>query len=206
VVASPKVSLAARLKPFRLDAAKVQFANLEVAPNQTLILDSADAKFGKQVVNLVPKSIDDLKAWIGVSDAAFAQKPTPLVRSLAVMPVHDTYTVQQSATLHTIANDYIFGHSASVSPVQLPALSAWLKFVAGSINLIGFLDIHVAAGARLVVNSSITVLFANNIQIDRGGVIQLQASHVGINCATIQGTPELIRLPTPPVFPIRINQ
>src|SRR5437016_5217866 len=106
------VSVATRLKPFGLHSAKLQMTNLEVPANQTVVLDRADRKFAKQVVQLAPKTIDDLKAWIGVPDAAFVQAPAPapIVHSMSILPVHDNYTLQESTTLHAVARDYIFGN------------------------------------------------------------------------------------------------
>jgi hypothetical protein len=94
--------------------------------------------------------------------------------------------------LYSVARNYIFGNSAAVGQAQVPALNAWLKSIAGSISIITFMDIHVSAGARLVVNPSITVLFARYITIDQGGVIQVKCTHGGINCAGIKGAAPLV--------------
>jgi hypothetical protein len=182
------VALETRLKPFSLDATKLTFNDLSVAANQTVVLDSANEVYSKQLVKLAPQNIAELKSWIGVSDAAFAQTPVMAVRSLSVLPVETKYSVAQTATLRSLANDYIFGHSASVSPAQLPAVNAWLKSIAGYIYIILFRNITVASGARLVVNASVSTLFANDITIDKGGVIQMKSTMAHINCASIKGS------------------
>ena len=147
------VSVATRLKPFGLAAAKLQLTNnLEVPVNQTVVLDAADRKLAKQLTQLTPKTIDDLKAWMGVPDAAFAHPAAPVAHPMAVLPVHDAYVPEQSKTLHALARAYIFGDSRAVSRAQIPALNAWLVSIAGSIIIILYQDIHVAAGATLVVN------------------------------------------------------
>jgi hypothetical protein len=197
VPVATKVSLATRLKPYGLAAAKVQLTNnLEVPANQTVVLDAADQKLAQQLTRLTPKTIDDLKAWIGVPDAVFAHPATPVPPPTTILPVHDAYTPEQSTTLHAAARAYIFGNSAAVSPKQTPALNAWLGSIAGLISIITFQDIHVAAGATLVVNPSITVLFARYITIDRGGVIQIKCTYGGINCAGIKGAVPLV-IPVP---------
>lgn len=205
--ASAAVSLAARLKPFGLNASKLHLtSDLEVPANQTVVLDAADQKLARQLTVLTPKTIDDLKEWIGVPDAAFAAPAAPMMRSLTVLPVHDAYTPEQNVTLHAMARDYIFGHSAAVTPAQIPALNAWLQSIAGSIRIVTFQDIHVGAGARLVVSPSIAVLFARYITIDQGGVIQIRCTHGGINCAGIKGAaPRVIPYPLNPL-PISLNQ
>lgn len=201
--ASAVASVAARLKTFGLAAAKVQLTtNLEVPSNQTVVIDASDQKFMKQINRLTPTKIDDLKAWIGVPDEAFAGTPAVADRNRTVLPVHDAYTPELTASIRGVARDYIFGHSASVSAAQVPALNAWLKSVAGSINVVTFQDIHVAAGATLIVNPSITVLFARYITIDEGGVIKMRCNYAGINCAGIKGA-GLRVLPPVPLRPVR---
>jgi hypothetical protein len=202
-VAAAAVPVATRLKRFGLAGAKLQVNNdLEVPANQTVVLDATDKKFASQVSQITPKNIDDLKAWIGVPDAAFAEPAVPAVSPLTILPVHDAYTPEQSTTLHAIARAYIFGHSGAVSQKQTPALNAWLQSIAGSINIVLFQDIHVAAGATLVVNPSITILFARYITIDRNGVIQIKCTYGGINCAGIRGTAPLV-VPMPiPVYAV----
>ncbi len=106
---------------------------------------------------------------------------------MSILPVHDNYTLAESTTLHAVARDYIFGNSAAVNQAHRPALNAWLTSVAGILNIILFQDIHVANGATLVVNPSITVLFANHITIDKGGVIQIKCRYGAIHCAGIGG-------------------
>lgn len=181
------VTLAARLQRFNLEPANVQTNNLAVAANQTVVLDSADPTYAKQIVKLTPQNIDDLKNWIGVPDTAFANTPAPGPLPMTVLPIETTYTTAQSMDMRALASSYIFGHSASISPAQIPALNAWIKSSAAYIIVILFENITVASGARLVVNKSITTLFANDITIDKGGVIQLKNSTSGINCASIKG-------------------
>jgi hypothetical protein len=206
-VATAPAPVAARLKTFGLSAAKLQLTNnLEVPMNQTVTLDASDQKLAAQLARATPKTIDDLKTWLGVPDAAFTQAAAPVARPMAVLPVHEAYTPDQSAALYGVARAYIFGNSAAVSQAQIPALNAWLASIAGSISIITFQDIHVAAGARLVVNPSITVLFARYITIDQGGVIQVRCTHGGINCAGIKGaSPRVIPLPIGPL-PNFLNQ
>ena len=184
---APVVPLATRLKPYGLDPTKLQLTNLAVGANQTVVLDSAEATYSKQIVKLVPQSIAELKAWIGVPDSAFAEVPKAVVRSVTVLPVEPTYTPQQAITLRAIAKDYVTGHSASVSAAQVPALNAWVKSVAPWLNIILFSNITVAAGAKLVVNASISLLFANDISIGKGGAIQLKCTQGRIDCASITG-------------------
>ncbi len=186
--AANAVSIATRLKRFGLSATNIKTTDdLTVPANQTVVLDAADHKFSKQLTRLTPENIGDLKNWIGVPDEAFAHPATPSMRPMTVIPVHDVYTPAQTTDLYGVARDYLLGNSGAVSPQQVPALNAWLKTVAVSIPIITFQDITVEAGATLVVNPSIAILFARYITILRNGVIRVMCTHGGINCAGIRG-------------------
>jgi hypothetical protein len=179
-------ALATRLRVYGIDAKRMDLPNLEVRANQEVLLDT-DRKLGKQVV-LSPKTIDEVKRWIGVPDAAFAvdeatcgNPPRPII------PASDKVTPEQSASLYKLARSYIYSHSSTVSKEQRPALDAWLRGIGSRIAIGLFHDIHVAAGGQLVVHPSILVLFAHHITIDPGGMIVLKSTQSKIDCAGIKG-------------------
>jgi hypothetical protein len=188
------------LKPFGLAAAKLQLTNdLEVSANQTQVVDATDQKFAKQVSRLTPETIGDLKTWIGVPDAAFAQPTAIVAQPRTIIPVRESYGPEHTKAFYALARNYIFGHSATVSRAQLPALNKWIATIAGSLGVIVFQDIHVAANATLVLNPSIVVLFARYITIDLGGMIKVRCTYGSINCAGIKG------VQSPVVGPITIR-
>lgn len=196
----PQITIEQRLKEFNLSAATVKPANLEVGENKTVVLDANDPKIHAHVAFLEPKSIDDIKRWIGIPDHAFAHAPAApavpnvvlhrTVRPLAsfhpgiVIPPQEHFSPHQVATLQTLARDYIFGHSAAVSPAQTPALNKWVLVQKIKLPIFIFNDIHVAAGA--VLNIKGKILFANHITIDKGGVVKM-GTHSAIHAAGIKG-------------------
>lgn len=196
----PNIAIETRLKNFNLSSTTIQLANLEVQANQTLVLDTKDPKYSKNLSFLEPKSIDDIKRWIGIPDQAFATVPvtssrSPVVihrtispdssiRSGIVIPSTARFHPDQVATLQIMARNYIFGHSSTVSVEQVPALNEWLKAQQIKIPIFVFNDIHVAAGAVLNVKSK--VLFANHITIDKGGLIKM-GNQSSIHAAGVKG-------------------
>jgi len=204
----PQVPLATRLQVYGISPAAVQLTDLDVPSGQQVILKSDDAKLSKQTVKLVPKSIDDVKRWVGIADSAFSLPSQPHLQPVLrtalpvstnqptlthlqpvlepIMPVHEQYTSAEDSTLRNLAASYVYGHTATVSAAQLPALNKWISVIAPYIPITLWNDIHVAAGATLVVYYSI--LFARYITIDHGGKIQMKITRSLINCAGVKGT------------------
>lgn len=203
----PQVPLATRLQFYGVNSADQKPADLQVPANQEMVLNANDPKLSRQVVKLVPKTIDDLKKWIGTPNAGFAHVQAATASTLArpalansnrlatlaqlhpvlqaVLPVHNKYTPSEDIALRQLAAAYVFGHSETVNAAQLPALNKWISVIDPHLILIIFNDIHVASGATLVVNHN--VLFANHITIDKGGKIQMKITKSKIDCAGIKG-------------------
>lgn len=200
----PKIALATRLKDFHLDIGSSDPADLDVPANQDLVLDSSNAKFKANLKYLEPKSLDDVKKWLGNPDDALA-KPSIGVRTIAtarsiapsraiattllpsaIFSVQPSYTQQESDDLHLLAGAYVYGHSSSVDAKQLPALNAWIAIQKVRIPVFVFNNINVAAGATLHVN--ISALFANYITVENTGRIKLRGgSKTSIHAAGFTG-------------------
>jgi hypothetical protein len=179
----PEVTLAARLKVYGLDPAKLAITNLEVPAGKEIVLRADDRKYAKQVQKLVPKDIADLKRWIGVPNAGFKK---PVLRPQPLIPARPKFTPTDGIALRKLAKQYVYGHSDSVSPDQLPALNKWLVQLAGYVVVFVLSDIHVAAGATLTVNAGVPILFANNITVEKGGKILMKATNAKIDCTGIK--------------------
>lgn len=196
----PQITLESRLKNFNIDPAQVNLVDLDVAADQTITLQSTDVAYRANVSYLEPKSITDLKRWIGIPDQAFATipnlpsttpivvhrtiRPVPAIRTGIVIPPLTAFHPDQVATIKTLARDFIYGQSASISAAQLPALNKWLDLQKIRIPIFLFRNIHVAAGAVLNVKGK--VLFANLITIDKGGLIKM-GNQSAIHAAGVKG-------------------
>lgn len=200
----PKIALETRLKELNLSATRIKPADLEVPANKTVVLSASDASLKKNLAYLEPKTINDLKRWIGIPDQAFAHVPAAAtshrvvlhsservdaisaaaINAAILIQPSEVFQPNQIVALQGFARDYLFGHSASISPQQIPALDAWVLQQKIKIPILLFRDIHVAAGAVLDVKTK--VLFANNITIDRGGLIKM-GNQSSINAAGVRG-------------------
>lgn len=185
----PDLTLAQRLEPYGINPAKIKLPDLKVPAQRELVLQATDRKLKSQVVKLVPKSIEDVKRWVGIPNSAYehvtATQPRLEAGLQSVMPVHNKYSRAENMTLFSLANTYVFGHSERVNAAQVPALNKWIEVSRPNIHVIFFNDINVGAGATLVVNYR--VLFANHITIGAGGKIRMNVTQSGINCAGIKG-------------------
>jgi hypothetical protein len=199
----PKVALSARLKSFGISIASDP-ADLDVGANQEVVLDTNNAQLKDHIKYLEPKSLDDVKKWLGNPDDALA-KPNIGIRTIAsaraiapsrlvsttmlptaILPVQPTYTQQESDDLHLLASAYVYGHSATVDAKQLPALNAWIIAQKVKLPIFVFNNINVAAGATLHVN--IAALFANYITVENTGKIKLRGgSKTSIHAAGFTG-------------------
>ncbi len=196
----PQQTIETRLKNFNIDPSQIKLTDLDVAANQTMLLTSTDPVHHDSIAFLEPKSITDIKRWIGIPDQAFAQghnvpsvgpvvmhptiRPSIVGRSGIVIPPLPAFHPDQVATIKNMARDFIYGHSANVSAAQIPALNKWLDLQKIRIPIFIFRDIHVASGAVLNVKGKI--LFANHITIDKGGLIRL-GNQSAIHAAGIKG-------------------
>ena len=167
----PQVPLATRLGVYGISPTAVQLTDLDVPAGQQVVLRADDAKLSRQTVKLVPKSIDDVKRWVGIPDAAFSLPSQPHLQPVLrtalpvstnqptlthlqpvlepIMPVHEQYTPAEDATLRNLAASYVYGHTATVNAAQLPALNKWISVIAPFIPIILWNDIHVNAGCNV---------------------------------------------------------
>lgn len=196
----PKIAIQTRLQALNLVESKIRPTNLDVAAKQTVVLDVKDPKLSAHVDYLEPKSIDDLKRWIGAPDSAFAHtgpavSPLPIVlhssvarnadlaNHIVIQPTGTFHPVQVEA-LQTLTKNYLYGNSTLVSKAQIPAMNEWVLAQKIKIPIFIFADIHVASGAVLVLKNR--ALFANYITIDKGGLIKAGNQCV-IHAAGVKG-------------------
>ena len=179
----PNVTVAERMKVYGLDASSMQMPNVTVEARKEFVLKADDPKYRGQVKKLVPKSLDDVKRWIGVSDKAF--KRVSKIKEVTLVPIRARYSAVESSNLRKVAHQYVYGSTKSVSAAQISAMKDWFAKLNPGIIVIAVADIHVGAGATLVVDPSVPILFANHITIDPGGKILMRATSSKIDCAGI---------------------
>lgn len=187
----PSVDHATRIAAYGLAVADVQPAltNLTVASGQKVVLTAKDANQKLHVRQLAPKQVSALKSMIGVPDAAVARTGHPVLSRPAVFSsrVSPQITSEQHISLWNSARSAILGHSASLSPMELAAVSQWIGRINPNIIIILYEDITVASNAQLILAPDVHVLYANNILIEQGGQIISQATIMKFDCASLKG-------------------
>jgi hypothetical protein len=210
-----QIPLATRLQSFRINAEALKPVDLNISPNQHVVLDTANTTFKNSLTYLTPQSIDDVKNWLGNPNSAFANIPVathPGAPPIAVAPTRVTnptvlppviiqpgmqHSAREIAQLHGLASSFVFGNSESVSASQLPALNAWIAGLKIKLPAYVFANITVAAGAVLEIK--VNALFANYITVENTGRIKLRGgSKTVIHAAGFTGKGSRI-VPRPPL-------
>jgi hypothetical protein len=189
-VVMPQIPLETRLHAFKLSTETVKPVDLNVSPNQQVVLDTSNTTFKSSLTYLTPQTLDDVKAWLGTPNSAFARAPVaanPGAPPIAVAPTRvahpttlpptvlqpsATHSVRDIEQLHSLTRSFVFGNSETVSASQLPALNAWIAGLKIKLPIFVFANITVAAGAVLHVN--VNALFANYITVENTGQIKLR--------------------------------
>jgi hypothetical protein len=144
---------------------------------------------GAGLVRLQPKTIDDVKRWIGVPDTLGARRKCCAEPAAAVPGVTSAgelrkLDMQERRAVHDLADEYVNGDSRRVASYG-PLLNHLVdRAVITGIFLRQDIDIH--KGAVLEIGKDVKVLFARHIRIYRGGLLKLTGS-TKIDCVTITG-------------------
>jgi len=138
---------------------------------------------------LEPKSIDDVKRWIGVPDEIGAKRcgchmlppEVPGVASAGELRKLDTTTQR---AIRDIANEYVNGDSRRV--LAYKPLLAHLIDRAYIVGVFLRQDIDIYNGSVLEIGKSVKILFARHIRIWRGGLLKI-SGNAKIDCVSING-------------------
>lgn len=154
-------------------------------------------------VSLSPKTIDDVKRWLGVPDSVGKRRTlAPLAKStLSVLAAPAKLTEESLPALRAAAYQYIYGDSTALSQhtgalsqvLQLERVKSSLTGIAGIFLL---QDVDVLPNAELKIAAGIKVFYANNVRIWKGGKITI-LGHVKIDCASVQGNYTAPKAPSP---------
>jgi hypothetical protein len=144
-------------------------------------------------VMLTPKTIDDVKSWIGVPNSVGQRRkfPSPSAADLAVLSVRTPLTDGRVQSLQNLAYQYVYGDS-TVLTQHSAAISQILQIVAAKASISGFTgiylfqDVDVLENAELKLAANLKVFFADNIRIWKGGRITL-LGNIKIDCSSIVG-------------------
>jgi hypothetical protein len=204
-----EVNLEQRLSVYGLAEQHALTEAIVVPPGVKLTLvapvHSNTAAVGHQKQNtgynkLFPKSMEEVKRWVGVSDHVGKQSNSCCYNLSDIAFVNSPEELRhlsaaQLQTLYKIARAYVYGDSTSVKS-YLPAIDHLVAkiSVAGLIGLFSAKDIDVLPKGILEISPSIKILFANNIRIWKGAAVYLDSA-TKIDCASIVGQYHEIHIP-----------
>ena len=186
-----KLTTEERLTTYGLSPGKRSFPELRVPKGRTLNLQAHVMRKKVRVFPLKPKSIDEVKSWIGFVDSGlpsgfgqdFDRWPSlkyPPSNSGSGLPEGDDYR----AGLKNVAKAYVHGDSK--------VLQSWKNVLdvivtkLPPIVLVPFDDIVVEAGSTLKIGAGVDVLFGNRVIIKTGGKIVVDGN-IKIDCFSIRG-------------------
>jgi hypothetical protein len=192
-----QIPIGTRLAAYGLTEQQVQLADLRLERNQVLVVSRQDPTLGNRLIQLQPPTVQQAKEWIGVPDAALGHLQAPAVAAPlpAIGKLGEVINPGEHAVLTTLAQHFVFRHSEAISPTLVPILNDWLQRVGHTIHFFAANDIHISAGARLVVAPDVFVIFARYITIEETATIVIQGNAAKIDCAGLTATSPILNLP-----------
>ena len=188
-------TLRARLETYELADREQHGVDITVASNQTLLLSARDPQAKEQIVHLRPRTAHDLKRWIGVPEhavptgASSASAATRAASYSAVATERGSIFVPQvrfgreDRDLQAHLSTFLFRGVRDVATDEVAALERYLVRAGIGVSVFLANDIYVAAGARLIVDAKIQVLFARYITVAFNGHIRMNSPLAKIDCA-----------------------
>jgi hypothetical protein len=191
-------TLASRLAVYGLEKRRDHLPDLRIEDDQTVELDARDDAFSRHHVSLRPRTLHDLKRWIGIPDDAVrvvqsvdsegvvseTRLPLACAPHIAQPPI-----LPDNPAIQNHLHRFLFGHSDEVDVQHMNLLEAYLHESPISISLFALQDIYVGKRSRLVISAKTQVLFARYITIETTGVLELKAPYARIDCAGIRRLP-----------------
>lgn len=189
---------ATRLTAYGLAEADAFPDSLVVPEGKTLTL-SAPAAGQKKAgyVTLRPKTIDDVKRWIGVPDSVGKRRTFPPLQTSRLAFVGGqaagaTLSKAQRVSLKDLADQYVNGDSSSLTHYSASISQILNKAFVNGVFLLQ--DVDVLPNAELKLAANLKVFTANNIRIWKGGRIRI-LGHMKVDCASIVGNYTAPKIP-----------
>lgn len=178
-----------RLKPYGLAGEEAAVGDIVVPAKHKLRLSTNRGKIRERgFVHLRPRSIDDVKRWIGVSNEVATKMPCRHVCPSSVAMVaapSDVRKLNQGALrdLHRMGEAYVHGDATHLTPYR-----EVLNHLMHDAVIIGVFvrgDITVYSGAVLEVGADVRLIWARHIRVWSGGTIVLEGD-TKIDCTSIE--------------------
>ncbi len=175
-VEHPRTSVAERLeKRYGIKPAKENLQNLTVNRGERVSLNYRNYRDPAHVQVLRPKSVDDLKRWVGSPSGVF---PGNHPRFGALSPIKDagggraTLSPDQQVGLNAIANEYLYGNAQAVPEKDLAALSNRFIQATVFVPIFYYMDVVILDGATLEVGNGSSVFVCDTLTIHPKGTLR----------------------------------
>jgi len=192
-------TLRSRLDNYGLADRENQLVDISLEGNQQLALSMQDPEVQEYIVTLRPKSPYDLKKWIGIPDHAVGSSPSLASETHSAPPSpcapRSVFTPQlqivpSDPEMQVNLSSFLLRNSSAITQRELSTLQNFIDHAPATsaigVSVILAQDIYVAAGARLILDKKIQVLFARYITLAATGQIQFQSPFAKIDCAGIR--------------------
>lgn len=162
--------------------------NLRLRRGQKLDLNRRNPPAGARLELARPRTLEEIKRMVGTPDRALRRPARQTTFNLQPVTRRNfsRLTREQFMAYQRAIRIYVYGHSATLTENEQKILKALfgLKLVEIAIPVYIWTEIVVASGSTLSVEAG-SVLFADNITVEAGGVIA--GSYFTIDCHSFTG-------------------
>jgi hypothetical protein len=182
-----------RLKAYCLPKEHAKPTDLVVSEGERIRISAREpGRFSGNTHAIPVKSVNELKRMIGIPDSVAQSHSKCAILEGLSETIPGTFrnlsdlSSSQREVLRRASDAYIHGLSTAVS-VYSPAIDKAIALSpAAIIGIVTFADITVERGGVLLVDPSVSVLYANKILIKLGGRIRA-LGRLKIDCSSMQG-------------------
>jgi hypothetical protein len=189
-------TLRSRLDTYGLAHKEKQLVDITLEANQEWAPSIQDPEIQEHIVHLRPQSPYDLKKWVGIPDHAVRSWPPPLrtethsgtqvTSGTSSVFIQQLQIVPSDLEMQTNLSSFLLRRSDTITERELGELDKFIDRSAIGVSVFLAQDIYVAAGAQLIFDKKIQVLFARYITIAATGRIQFQSPFAKIDCAGLK--------------------
>jgi len=163
--------------------------NLRLRRRRRLDLSHRNPPAGVRLELARPRTLEDVKRMVGTPDDALRRpaRPTPFDLRPVTRRNFSRLTREQRVAYQSAIQTFVYQHSATLTEDDLKIILALYELMLVEIVIPVYIceDIVVASGATLSVEAG-SVLFANNITVEAGGVIAA-GNYCTIDCNSFTG-------------------
>ncbi len=162
-------------KTYGIKVAAESLQSLTVADGRDISLDYRQYPDPAHVQVLSPKSLKDLKRWVGSPEGIFVGDhprfgPRPSIQDIGAGTA--TLSKGQQSILNVIAREYIYGNAQSVPSSDLAILEGQLRARMVFVPIFFYQNVVIENGATLEIGNGSSVFVCNTLTIHPRGTLK----------------------------------